>query len=272
MSYFKDKRILITGVGSGLGRRMALGMAREGAMIIGWDISGEALEKVLEELKLASGREHAGYVCDVSNRASVYETAEKVKHEAGPPDSLINNAGVVTGKRFLDCDDKEIERTLGVNTLALFWTAKAFLPGMISRNQGHIVTVASAAGLVGVAKLADYCASKFAAFGFDESLRAEFRQIAPNVRTTVICPFYITTGMFEGARTHFPWLLPILSESYAADRMVAAIRRQRPRLLMPYLVYTIPLLRLMPVWVFDRIANFLGINVSMEDFKGRRNS
>lgn len=271
MRYFKDKRILITGVGSGLGRRMALSMAREGAILIGWDIGLEALERVLSELKLASGRDHFGYVCDVSNRASVYETAEKVKAEAGPPDIVVNNAGVVSGKRFLDCEDPLIERTIGVNTLALFWIAKAFLPDMIRRNEGHMVTVASAAGLVGVASLADYCASKFAAVGFDESLRAELRQIAPGVATTVICPFYIDTGMFEGVKTRLPWLLPIMSESHAARRMVEAIGRRRPRLWMPPIVHAIPLLRLLPVPVFDWVANFLGINVSMKGFKGRNN-
>jgi all-trans-retinol dehydrogenase (NAD+) len=122
---------------------------------------------------------------------------------------------------------------------------------------------------VGVAKLADYCASKFAAVGFDESLRAELRKIAPAVRTTVICPYYITTGMFAGVKTRFPRLLPILNETYAAGRMVQAIRDRRPRLIMPPLVFAIPLLRLIPVALFDRIANFLGVNVSMEDFKGR---
>ena len=269
MSYFANKRILITGAGSGLGRRMALAMAREGGTIIGWDISNRALEKVLAELKMASGREHHGFACDVSCSEAVYYTARQVKRETGGPDILINNAGVVSGKHFLDCSDQEIQRTMGVNTMSLFWTTKAFLPAMIARNAGHVVTVASAAGLVGVARLADYCASKFAAVGFDESLRAELRRIAPAVRTTVICPYYITTGMFAGVKTRFPWLLPILNETHAARRMVRAIRNRRPRLIMPPLVFTIPLLRLMPVAVFDWVANLLGVNVSMEAFKGR---
>ena len=269
MSYFAGKRILITGAGSGLGRRMALRMAREGGRIIAWDISAEALEKVLAELKMASGGVHLGMVCDVSDSKTVYRKAEAVKTKAGQPDILINNAGMVSGKRFLDCSDEEIQRTMGVNTMALFWTTKAFLPEMIARNAGHVVTVASAAGLVGVAKLADYCASKFAAVGFDESVRAELKHTAPGVKTTVICPYYITTGMFEGVKTRFSWLLPITDERYAADRMVSAIRRQRPRLIMPPLVYTVPLLRMMPVAVFDWVAYFLGINSSMEDFRGR---
>jgi all-trans-retinol dehydrogenase (NAD+) len=270
MSYFAGKRILITGAGSGLGRRMALSMAREGGGIIAWDINAEALEKVLSELKMASGSAHVGMVCDVSSSEAVYQAADAVRGTAGPPDILVNNAGLVSGKPFLECSDAEIQRTMGVNTMALFWTAKAFLPEMIHRNTGHIVTVASAAGLVGTARLADYCASKYAAVGFDESIRAELKQTAPGVKTTVICPYYINTGMFRGAKTRFSWLLPILDERYAADRMVDAIRRQRSRLIMPPLVYTVPLLRLMPVAVFDWVVTFLGVNASMHDFRGRR--
>jgi all-trans-retinol dehydrogenase (NAD+) len=270
MGYFKDKNILITGAGSGLGRRMALSMAREGGHLIVWDINASSVENVLKELKLASGKDHLGSTCDVSDSEQVYAAAETAKREAGPVDILINNAGVVSGRHFLDCSDEQLRKTLGVNTLSLFWTAKAFLPAMIARNSGHIVTVASAAGTIGVSRLADYCASKFAAVGFDESLRAELAQIAPGVKTTVVCPYYIGTGMFEGVRTRFPFLLPILNECYAADRMVDAIRNQRPRLMMPPLVYTVPLLRLLPVRVFDWVASFLGINVSMEQFKGRQ--
>jgi all-trans-retinol dehydrogenase (NAD+) len=81
-------------------------------------------------------------------------------------------------------------------------TVKSFLPAMLSRNHGHIVTIASAAGLFGTNGLVDYCASKFAAVGFDETLRAElWAQRKTGVHTTVVCPFYINTGMFEGAKT-----------------------------------------------------------------------
>lgn len=269
MGYFSGKRILITGIASGLGKGMALHMAHKGGHIIGWDYNGEALDDVLDELEIAGGRPARGFVCDVSDHKAVAAMADAVKQEVGAIDILINNAGVVSGKHFLECSTQEIERTMGVNTMALFWTVKAFLPDMIARNAGHVVTVASAAGLVGVAKLADYCASKFAAVGFDESIRAELRQTAPNVKTTVICPYYINTGMFDGVRSRFSWLLPITEESNAVRRMVQAIERRRSRLIMPPLVYAIPLLRLLPVSWFDWIAGLLGVNVSMEQFKGR---
>ena len=78
MGYFAGKRILITGAGSGLGRRMALGMAREGGIIIAWDLSDQGVLTLLRELKLATGRDHFGFVCDVADADQVYEKATEV--------------------------------------------------------------------------------------------------------------------------------------------------------------------------------------------------
>lgn len=99
-----------------------------------------------------------------------------------------------------------------MNTTAHFWTVKTVLPTMMARDSGHIVTIASIAGWVGVNGLADYCASKFGAVGFDESLRFELRAMRKRIKTTCICPYFINTGMFDGASSKFPLLLPILSE------------------------------------------------------------
>ena len=80
-------------------------------------------------------------------------------------------------------------------------TVKAFLPAMVARNHGHVVTVASSAGLLGVTGLADYCSSKFGAVGFEESLRLELQELgADGVHSTVVCPYLISTGMFEGCQ------------------------------------------------------------------------
>lgn len=75
---------------------------------------------------------------------------------------------------------------------------------MITRNHGHIVNIASSAGLIGVTGLVDYCSSKFAAVGFHEGLRAELEQLGKDgINTTVVCPYFINTGMFEGAKTRY---------------------------------------------------------------------
>jgi all-trans-retinol dehydrogenase (NAD+) len=140
---------------------------------------------------------------------------------------------------------------------------------MLERDRGHVVTVASAAGLVGTSRLTDYCASKHAAVGFDESLRLELKRQRSRVLTTVVCPFYVSTGMFEGVRTRFPSILPILEPEYVVDRIVHAIRKNRRRVVLPRVVATTYLGRLLPVPAFDALMEFLGVNRSMDEFRGR---
>ena len=132
-----------------------------------------------------------------------------------------------------------------------------------------MVTIASAAGLVGVARQTDYSASKHAAVGFDESLRVELARTAPAIRTTVVCPYYIDTGMFDGVQTRFPKLLPILDPDDVVERIVVAIERGRARLILPPLVRIVPLARVLPPRLADRVMAFFGVNASMDHFHGR---
>jgi all-trans-retinol dehydrogenase (NAD+) len=268
MKTLKNKIVLITGAGSGIGRLMALDFAGRGARVAVWDINGAAL-KDLETEARQRGLAITGAICDASDREAVYRQAAALTAELGPVDILINNAGIVSGTTFLETPDEKILKTFQVNALAPFWTCRAFLPAMLERNAGHIVNIASAAGIIGVTGLADYSASKFAVFGFDESMRMELRRRKSAVRTTVVCPFFIDTGMFHGVRTRFPLLLPLLKSDYAARRIVAAVLKNRRRLIMPAAVYWVYALRLLPVGAFDAIADFLGISHSMDHFTGR---
>jgi len=261
--------VLVTGGASGIGRLVALKMAALGARIVIWDVDQARLGGVVAEITQATGRPAHGYCCDVSDRQGVWQTAQRVQAEVGAIHVLVNSAGVVSGRSFLECSDGEIERTLAVNTMALFWTCRAFLPEMIRTGRGHVVTISSAAGVVGVARLADYCASKWAAVGFDEALRMELRKTAPGVKTTVVCPYYVDTGMFQGVTTRFRWILPILKQDRVAERIVRAVQRDRRRLVMPWIVHFVPLLRTFPIGLFDWAAELLGINRSMDQFVGR---
>lgn len=268
MTSLAKKTVLITGAAQGIGRLLALGAAERGSRLVLWDVQRSALQSVRRELD-SRGHSAHDYVVDLRNADAVSFTAKRVLRDVGPVDVLINNAGVVSGKALLDATDEDIRRTFEVNTLALFWTSRAFLPSMISRGSGHIVTMASAGGLVGTAKLTDYCASKFAAVGFDDSLRLELRRLEmPDVRTTVVCPFYIDTGMFAGVKTRFPFLLPILEPERVADATLNAIEANRERLVLPPFVLSSFLVRLLPVRTYDWLMTFLGINASMDEFTG----
>jgi all-trans-retinol dehydrogenase (NAD+) len=171
---------------------------------------------------------------------------------------------VVSGKHLLELGDDEIERTFRVNTLALFWVTRAFLPGMVAGGSGHVVNVASAAGLIGTPRQTDYSASKHAAVGFTEALRMELRGVAPGVKTTVVCPYYTDTGMFAGVKTRFAPLLPILKTDDVVTAIVDAVQRNKPPM-----VRTLPAMRLLPVWAFDLTAELFGLTKSMEHFTGR---
>jgi len=268
MNYYADKRVLITGGASGIGRLLALKIAAAGARTAICDIDAAGMEKVKAEAA-AHGYSLFCFQADLSRRDQIDRLTDEVRKQIGGVDILVNNAGIVSGKPFLECSDSEIERSLAVNLAAHIWTIRAFLPGMIERGSGHLVTVASAAGLIGVARLADYSASKFACFGLDESLRSEFRKSRQRIHTTVVCPYFINTGMFAGVKTRFSFLLPILKQERAAARIFKAVARRRSRLLMPPLVYAVGPLRLLPVRWFDFIADLLGIHRAMDKFQGR---
>ena len=267
MSVVNNSRVLITGAASGIGRLLALELANTGARLVLWDIDQAGLNEAQAEL-VAAGHTADTYACDLTNREEIAAVAAQTLTDGGPIDILINNAGIVSGKSLLDLSDQEIERTFQVNTLALFWTVRAFLPSMLERGSGHIVTIASAASLAGAPKLTDYSSSKFAAFGFDESLRLELKQKDSRVATTIVCPFYIDTGMFDGVKTRFSWLLPVLKPGYVVRRIVTAIEKDRHRLVMPRFIYTSWLSRLLPVAWYDALMDFFGVTRSMEDFRG----
>lgn len=168
----KGQVILITGAGSGIGQLQAIKFLQLGAKVVIWDVSQEGIDKTLQMMRddQLDVSQVFSYKINLCERNSIYETAKRVKEDVGTVDILINNAGVVSGKNFLDIPDEKIELTLKVNTLAHFWTVKAFLPDMVKKNSGHIVTVASVAGNLAGCAMSDYHASKFANVGFDLSL------------------------------------------------------------------------------------------------------
>ncbi|CAD5221511.1 unnamed protein product [Bursaphelenchus okinawaensis] len=267
----KDQVVLITGSGSGLGREMAIKFAQRGAKLILWDLNETLNNETKRLVDLVGIHEATCYTVNLADRQLVYTVADKVKEDFEGVDILINNAGIVTGRKFLECPDELVDKTMAVNTHALFHTAKAFVPGMIARNRGHVAVVASMAGKVGVAGMVDYCASKFGAVGFAEALRAELRTKSENLNVTLVCPYYINTGMFDGVKTSSPLLLPFLETEYAADKIVNAILTNQVVLQMPRFCYVSTLLKeILPTEASEAIADFCGVNREMDTFKGRQ--
>lgn len=265
----QGETVLITGAGGGLGSLMARNFAKRGCKLVLWDIAD--LTPLVEELQKEYNTTAFQFKVDLRSKESIYKTATEVQKVAGDVDILINNAGIVSGKSLLECTDQQIEMTFQVNSLALFWTTRAFLPAMKQKNHGQIVTIASAAGQNGTPKLVDYCSSKFAAVGFDEALRRELAKEKINVKTTCICPFYINTGMFLGAQSKFPSLLPILEPKYVSDRICQTVASGQPLLILPWFVSLAVLVKaVLPTVAADAAIDYYGVTESMDNFIGRK--
>lgn len=264
----KGQVVLITGGGSGIGRVMCLKFAARGAKIVTWDVNAAGNDETVRQVVDAGGLCRA-YTVDLCDRRAIYAASVKVKQEVGKVDILINNAGVVTGKKLLNSPDDEIIRTFEVNTLSHFWTVKAFLGDMMLSNKGHIVTVSSIGGWIGCNNLVDYCSSKFAAVGFDESLRLELKtEGATGVKTTVVCPIYIDTGMFEGIRANF---VRLLTPEWVANEIVDATLMDVTVLMLPKAMRLAVIMKLiLPEKISYRLSQMFGMTVMMDTFVGRR--
>ena len=269
MTQLRGSRVLVTGAASGIGRLMAIEAARRGAAIVAWDVDGPGLDRLVEEVQ-AGGANAMAQLVDVADADEVYAAAADVESTIGGVDVLVLNAGVVGGRPLMDLPDEAIERVLGINALAHFWCTKAFLPGMVRRGEGHVVSITSVAATVPAAGATAYTASKHAAYGFIESLRWELRSTAPGVRTTVVLPYFIDTGMFAGVGETRLQFLHTLSPDRVAQRVITAVERDRQRVFLPgygaALVYP---LRMLPPRVGDWVAEQLGFMSPMSTFRGR---
>ncbi|XP_050039453.1 epidermal retinol dehydrogenase 2 isoform X2 [Dermacentor andersoni] len=259
--------VLVTGAGSGIGRLLSLRFAQRGARLVLWDIDRAGNEETARLIREAGGKAWP-YVCNVAESKTVYETAARVREEVGRVDIVVNNAGVVSGKRLLDLPDEMIVRTFQINTLAHYWVVKAFLPDMMAANHGHIVSIASLAGLGGVCRLTDYCGSKFAAVGFQESLAMEMAtEGCTGIRFTTVCPFFINTGMFAGVE---PGVFGFLRPEYVADETIEAVLRDKPLLIMPRVFYSLVALKtIVPAGVLLIAARLMNTQKAMIHYYGR---
>lgn len=269
MSTFLGKNVLVTGAAGGLGRLLVHKTAQQGATtIVAWDLDRGGLSDL--ETSLAPTESNL-YPCriDLTEPEAIMTTAKRVRSEVGPVDILINNAGMVLGTEFAQCDHGEIRRLIDCNVGGVLHTTRAFLPDMIERGEGHIVTISSASALLGNPRMSVYAGSKWAVSGWSESLRLELQETCPGIRVTLVQPSYINTGMFEGVTP--PLLTPMLEPEYIADRIVRAVRRNKTVLRAPFTVKLLPFLKgILPQKAFDFIAGRLfGVYRSMNTYTGR---
>ncbi len=258
---------LITGGAGGIGKALARRFLRGGARaVVLWDFNQVALETACRELS-AEG-DVRGYHLDITDRREVAEAAQRVRREVGEVDILDNNAGVVYGGNFLTCPEEQLLKTIEVNVNATMWCTRAFLPGMLSKGSGHIVMMASAAGLLGVPGMAAYSASKHAVIGLAESIRLELRrQGHAGINLCIVCPGFVKTGMFEGVDP--PLLTPWLEPEFIAEKIYEGVLKDRLYVREPFMIKLVPALKgLVVPKVLDWIGGLLGMHKVMDRWKG----
>ena len=237
MKTLRNRKAIVTGGAMGIGLATARHLLEEGCDVTIWDMNQEALKTAGDELKALNRGAVYAHPCDVTDRERVLALAGTAEQEMGRVDILINNAGIEKHGRFCEVPLDVWELETAVNLRSIYYTTHAVLPGMYRRNEGHIVNISSAAGLIGVADLAVYAATKWAVFGFTESLRAEAVMDQKKVFFTSIHPHFVKEGLFSGGRLNLlgELLVPRIRNHDAVARAIInkALKKKRNTVKIP---------------------------------------
>lgn len=224
----------ITGGAKGLGREIALNLAKKGCNIAVVDIDLEGAKQTAAELR-DMGVKAEAFKVDVSKADEVYAIKDPVEKSLGPVDIVINNAGVFFTKSVEDETPENLLRMININLMSNFWTTRTFLQGMIDRKRGHIASISSFAGLVGLPTAVCYTASKFGVRGFIEGLSLDlYHRNIRSVHTTAIFPYFVDTNpsvreaVLEGS-----YRKVILDPIKAGREIVHGILRNRDIITLP---------------------------------------
>lgn len=194
MESLNGKNALVTGAGKGIGKAIAIALAKEGVNLAIMARTQQDLEILSDELRNL-GVKVSILTVDVGDMHAVDQAVEKAMQEIGNIDILVNNAGIANLGKFLEIAPADVERMIRVNLLGVYYMTRAVLPSMIERKTGDIVNISSTAGLRGSATTAAYSASKFGVFGLSESLMQEVRK--HNIRVTAMAPSTVVTQLAQ---------------------------------------------------------------------------
>lgn len=183
---------LVTGGSKGIGRAIALALARGGADVVLVDRSGSPDGPTVEEVRALGVRCHH-FRCDVSSSEEVQALAQSVTSEVGPVSILVNNAGITRDNLFLRLDDDDWDRVLGINLKGAFHCAKAFSRGMLKSRWGRIINITSVVGQMGNKGQSNYAASKAGLIGLTCSLARELAE--RNITVNAVAPGFVRTEM-----------------------------------------------------------------------------
>lgn len=192
MTDLKNKNALITGAGKGIGKAIAIALAKEGVNVILISRTQADVDQLSAEVS-SLGVKALALSADVSDITSINTAVEKALAEFTNIDILINNAGIAAFGKFLELEPAAWEKIIQVNLMGTYYTTRAVLPNMMERQTGDIINISSTAGLNGNALTSAYSASKFAVLGLTDSLMQEMRK--HNIRVTALTPSTVATDL-----------------------------------------------------------------------------
>jgi all-trans-retinol dehydrogenase (NAD+) len=265
---------VVTGGCSGLGELLVQRLIAKGVKVAVLDI---------QQLPLSlQGRSNVYFfACDVTNPNAVSSAAKEIAASLGPPSILVNNAGIAQPHTILDTTPEYLQKIFAVNLFSNWHTVKAFLPNMIAKNKGHIVTVASTASYVGVAGMADYCATKASVLAFHEGLcphrplhcsadrlaglNQELRQKynALNVVTSSIHPNWVRTPLIAPFEKSLHAAGSVILEPQAVVDAIAEqiFKCTGGQLFLPSQSNRVSFLRALPNWVQEMVRGGLAKSI-----------
>ena len=199
MKELKEKVAVVTGAAGGLGRAIALALAREGMRVAIADLDADGLERVAQELRFA-GASVSSHRVDVSKAEDLEALAARVFEEMGGAHVVCNSAGIALTAPVWETTVGDWQWTLGVNLWGVIHGIRAFVPRMIAQDSGHLVNVASIAGLISPPGSGAYAAGMHAVVSLSEALHHDLREIGSSVGVSVLCSAYVPTGSPESER------------------------------------------------------------------------
>ncbi|MEN2486869.1 3-ketoacyl-ACP reductase [Flavobacterium sp. B11] len=224
MTDLKNKNAFITGAGKGIGKAVAIALAKEGVNLI----LVSRTQKDIDELAAETanlGVKTLALSADVSDINSINAAAEKAIAEFKSIDILINSAGIASFGKFLELEPEAWERIIQVNLMGTYYTTRAIIPNMIEGQTGDIINISSTAGLNGNALTSAYSASKFAVLGLTDSLMQEMRK--HNIRVTALTPSTVATDMAKDLNLTDGNPEKVMQSEDMADLIIAQLKLNR---------------------------------------------